>query len=172
MVHVYANEKDERAARIMYKDAIKLDKKCAEAYLHLGDSYWNENRPNDAINAWNDLCRKVPEKAYLAFDRLERAHYEKGQFSKIEELYQNMLQENEDDIDVIIALSDIYRKKGEYADALKLLQQAQKKEIDQDMVQTQMVKVLFDKSQYKDAAKMAVELIERKFSEKNEQSTS
>ncbi len=166
-----AREKDERSARIMYKEAIKLDKKCAEAYLHLGDSYWNEERANDAINAWNDLCRKVPEQAEMAFGRLERAHYEKGQFSKIEELYQNLLQEDEDNVRAIIALSDIYRKKGEYNDALKLLQQAQKKDTDQDLVQAQMVRVLFDKSQFKESAKMAVELLERKFTDKNDQAS-
>jgi lipopolysaccharide biosynthesis regulator YciM len=166
-----AREKDERSARILYKEAIKLDKKCAEAYLHLGDSYWNEERANDAINAWTDLCHKVPEKADLAFDRLEKAHYEKGQFSKIEELYQNLLQENEENLRAILALSDIYRKKGEYNDALKLLQQVQKKDIDQDIVQAQIVRVLFDKSQFKESAKLAVELIERKFTEKNEPSS-
>ncbi len=160
-----AREKDERAARIVYKEAIKLDKKCAEAYLHLGDSYWNEDRANDAINTWMELCDKVPEKAFLAFERLEKAHYEKGRFSKIEELYQNILQENEDNLEAIISLSDIYRKKGEYNDALKLLQQSLKREIDQDMIQAQMIRVLFDKSQFKEAAKMAVELIERKFTD-------
>jgi len=166
-----ARDKDERAARIVYKEAIKLDKKCAAAYLHLGDSYWNEDRANDAINVWNDLCHKVPEKADLAFERLEKAHYEKGQFSKIEELYQNILQENEDNVNAIIALSDIYRKKGEYNDALKLLQQAQKKEIDQDLIQAQIVRVLFDKSQFKESAKLAVELLERKLTERNDQTS-
>ena len=143
-----------------FKEAIKLDKDCAEAYLSIGDSYMREDRASDAIDAWNNLCKSVPEKAHMAFERLEKALYEKGQFSKIEELYSGILAENEDDIHAIIALSNIYRKKGEYDIALKLLQQAQKRDVDETLIKSARVKVLIDKSQYEQAAKLAMEVIE------------
>ncbi len=154
-----ARDGDEKAGRIIFKEAIKLDKTCAEAYLALGDSYLREDRASDAIAAWTDLCKVVPEKAYIAFERLEKALYEKGQFSKIEELYSGILSENEDDNRAIIALSDIYRKKGELDDAMKLLEQAKKRDVDEDLINTAMVMVLIDKAQYEKAAKLAMEII-------------
>jgi lipopolysaccharide biosynthesis regulator YciM len=151
---------DEKAARVLFKEAIKLDKNCAEAYLYLGDSYLRADRASDAISAWNNLCNHVPEKAHLAFERLEKTHYEKGQFSKIEELYSGILADNEDDIHAIIALSDIYRKKGEYADAMKLLQQATKRDVDEHILKQAMLRIMIDKSEFEAAAKMAMEIIE------------
>ena len=159
--YVVAQEKDERAGRIIFKDALKLDKQCAEAYLALGDSYMREDRATDAISAWTNLLKNVPAKAPLAFERLEKALYEKGQFSKIEELYSGILAENENDVQAIIALSDIYRKKGEYNDAMKLLQLAQKKDLDEDRIKFQMVKVLTDKNQFKEATKLALEILDK-----------
>ena len=91
---------------------------------------------------------------------MEKALYEKGQFSKIEELYSGILAENEDDIHAIIALSDIYRKKGEYNYSLKLLQQAKKRDVDEYLINTAMIKVMIDNTQFEDAAKLALEIIE------------
>jgi lipopolysaccharide biosynthesis regulator YciM len=156
-----AQDGSEKDARVLYKEAIKTYKECAEAYLYLGDSYLREDRMSDAINAWTDLCNKVPGKAHLTFDRLEKAWFEKGQYSKIEQLYVSMLQDNENNLPALIALSEIYRKKGEHDQALKLLQDAQKRDLDKTLVQTQMVKVYLDKNQFKEAAQLALEIIDK-----------
>jgi lipopolysaccharide biosynthesis regulator YciM len=156
-----ASEQEEKDARILFKEAIKIDHECAEGYLQLGDSYLREGRTTDAINAWTDLCKKVPNKAHLAFDRLEKAWFEKGQFSKIEELYLSMLQEDENNLPAIIALSEIYRKKGDYDQSLKLLQEAQKRDLDSDLIPSQIAKVRMDKGQYKEAATLALELLSK-----------
>jgi len=150
---------EEKDARIIFKEAIKTEHECAEAYLQLGDSYLREGRTDDAINSWTSLCKKVKDKAHLAFDRLEKAWFEKGKFSKIEELYTSMLQEDEDNLHALIALSEIYRKKGEYDQSLKLLQGAQKKDFDAHLIQSQMARVYMDKNQYKEAAKLALDLL-------------
>jgi lipopolysaccharide biosynthesis regulator YciM len=154
-----AEDTEEKEARIFFKEAIKTDRECAEGYLQLGDSYLREGRTDDAIGAWTDLCKKVQDKAHLAFDRLEKAWFEKGQFSKIEELYTSMLQEDEDNLPALIALSEIYRKKGEYDQSLILLQGAQKRDLDSDLIQSQMAKVHLDKNQYKEAATLALDLL-------------
>ena len=154
------SENDEKGSRVSFKDAIKIDNSCAAAYLYLGDSYLREDRSLDAIKAWTDLCQKVPNKAYLTFERLEKAWYEKGQFSKIEDLYQSMLAENENNYHAIIALAEIYRKKGEFDESLKLLQQAEKKDVDLNLIKAHKIKVLFDKSEYQEASKLTLELID------------
>jgi lipopolysaccharide biosynthesis regulator YciM len=152
---------DEKTARICFKDALKFNPKCSAAYLYLGDSYLRENRLNDALEKWTDLCKKIPDKAYLAFERLEKALYETGKFSKIEELYHSILEEDEENINAIIALSEIYRKKGEYNEALKLLQNSLKKDIDTKIINSLIVKILYDRGQFKESAKQAIDLIEK-----------
>ncbi|MHA1988895.1 MAG: tetratricopeptide repeat protein [Promethearchaeota archaeon] len=154
-----AENQEEKESRILFKEAIKTDHECAQGYLELGDSYLREGRTDDAINAWTDLCKKVKDKAHLAFDRLEKAWFEKGHFSKIEDLYTSMLQEDEDNLPALIALSEIYRKKGELDQSLKLLQDAQKKDLDSNLIQSQMAKVHMDKNQYKEAATLALDLL-------------
>ena len=96
------------------------------------------------------------------FERLEKAWFEKGQFSKIEELYMSMLEENPEYLPAIIALSEIYRKKGEHSQALKLLENASKSEVDPEQIKIQMIRVYIDKNQYKEASKLAMEVIENK----------
>jgi lipopolysaccharide biosynthesis regulator YciM len=153
---------EEKSARALFKDAIKIDTSCAPAYIYLGDSYWRENRKSDAINTWTDLIKKNPQKAYLAFQRLEKAWFEKGQFSKIEELYQGLISADEQNVYARIALADIYRKKGEYKQSLKLLEDMTKYEQYSDIVEQELVKVLMDQSKYEEASKKALELIEKK----------
>jgi lipopolysaccharide biosynthesis regulator YciM len=155
-------QNDEKSARVLFKEAVKIDSSCAAGYVYLGDSYWREDRKSDAINAWNDLCKKIPGKAHLAFQRLEKAWYEKGQFSKIEELYQGILDKDSENIYAIIALANIYRKKGEYDQSLKLLNEAHKKEKFAEIIQAQIIKILMDKSEFEEAAKKALELVEKK----------
>jgi lipopolysaccharide biosynthesis regulator YciM len=153
---------DEKAGRVQYKEALKISQKCAPAFLALGDSYWREGRTNDAITAWSELCENIPEKAHYTFDRLEKAWFEKGQFSKLEQFYINLLTEHEDNLEARIALSDIYRKKGEHADAMKLLQQPLKKEVDNELIKVQQIRILSDKNQVKEALNLAMEIVEKK----------
>lgn len=154
------NKNELKESRIIYKDAIKADPGCAEAYLMIGDTYILENRTGDAISTWTEFCKKVPEKAFMAFERLEKAWYEKGQFSKIEELYLSILEKNENDLHAFTALAEIYRKKGEYGQAVKILQDAQKKEVDQQIISFHLARINADQGNYKVAAKQALELLE------------
>ena len=70
-----------------------------------------------------------------------------------------MLQEDEDNLPALIALSEIYRKKGELDQSLKLLQGAQKRDLDSNLIRFQMAKVNMDKNQYKEAATLALDLL-------------
>lgn len=148
-------------ARILYKDALKIDPKCSSAYLYIGDSYIKEDRASDAINNWTNFCEKVPEDAHLVFDRLEKAWYEKGHFGKIEELYLSLIEKDENNIHVIVRLAAIYRKKGDIKQALRILNDAQKKDVLQDIINFEIAKVLFENGQYKDSAKQAIQLAEK-----------
>ncbi len=150
-------------ARVIFKDALKNDPLNSDAYIMIGDSYLAENRATDAINSWTNICDKVPESSHLVFRRLEKAWYEKGQFIKIEELYTSLLEKNEEDIYAIINLAEIYRKKGDFKQALKILNNAPKKEFLVDKINFEIIKVLYDNGQYKESSKQAIMLGEEKF---------
>jgi len=151
----------DKEARIIYKDALKIDAKCSLAYLLIGDSYIKEDRASDAINIWTNFCEKVPESAHLVFDRLEKAWYEKGQFSKTEELYSSILEKDKNNVYVIIRLAAIYAKKGDSKQALRILNDAQKKGVSQDLVDFEIAKILFENGQYKESSKQAIRLAEK-----------
>jgi lipopolysaccharide biosynthesis regulator YciM len=159
---VVADRGQEKDARIIYKEAIKIYPKNCGSYLLLGDSYLREDRISDAIKVWTDFCQKVPEKAYLVFARFEKALYETGQFEKIEKIYTDLLQKDENNLKIIIALSEFYRKKGEYDESHKILTEAQKKDIETEVLNAQIVKVLNDKGQQKEALKTAITVLDKK----------
>jgi lipopolysaccharide biosynthesis regulator YciM len=157
-----AESGQEREARIIFKEAIKIDPTNCGPYLLIGDSYLREDRTSDAIKVWTDFCHKIPEKAYLVFARFQKALYETGQFGKIEKIYTDLLHSDENNIKIIIALADFYRKKGEYDEAYKLLTEAQKKDIETEVIDAQLVKVLNDKDQQKEALKKAISVLDKK----------
>ena len=55
---------------------------------------------------------------------------------------------------------------GDYNDALTILEDAQKKELDPEMIKAQIVKLLFDKGQFKESATKAIEIINNLFNGK------
>ncbi|MGD9898434.1 MAG: tetratricopeptide repeat protein [Calditrichaceae bacterium] len=149
-----------KSSRIIFKEAIKIDPSCAAAYLYIGDSYMQENRPDEAISTWTDYCKKQPKEAYILFSRLEKAWYEKGQFSKIEELYESILASDPENLMALLSLSSIYRKKGDFQSALNLLQEGLKQDMDDKILKAEIVRILTENGQFKDATKQALELID------------
>lgn len=154
-------QNDERNSRILFKEALKHDPWCVAAYMYLGDSYMREDRRDDAINTWMQFCKKAPKKSFVLFSKLEKAWYEKGQFSKIEELYESILKRDSHNTEALLALSSIYRKKGDYQTALSLVQDGFKQEMDEDVLNSEMVRILFEKAQFKEAAKQSLNLIDK-----------
>lgn len=119
------DEQDEHhKARLKYKEALRIDENCTPAYLYLGDSYFSEKRLNDAVTYWKKLITVIPEHAYLCFDRLEKAHFELGDFSTMAQLYQTLVDKKPDDLLSLFALVNIKEKMGELDEAIKLCQQA------------------------------------------------
>ena len=61
----------EDAAR-RFESAINLDSTTTPAYLNLGDVRLKQGDAAAALTAWEQLLEASPDRAYLAFDRLER----------------------------------------------------------------------------------------------------
>ncbi len=109
------------AAAASYRDALDIDPRTAPAYLNLGDAQAAEGRPRDAIDTWETLVRTVPERAYLAFERLERAYREAGTPGRFVTLCEDLIARNPQDWRARLALSRHLAAAGQPRPAFTLL---------------------------------------------------
>ncbi len=150
-----------RDARIKFKEALKIDAQCTPAYYHLGQSYYLEDRLEDAVREWQSLCQHIPEHAYIAFDALERAWFELGKFTEAEKLYNDMLTTNSENIQAALALAEIYSKKGEYDRALELLDRFESMRPNDPQIISYKIQLLHNKNQYKTASSVALDYFQK-----------
>jgi lipopolysaccharide biosynthesis regulator YciM len=102
-----------RKARVEYKEALKFDPSCAEAVVGMGDAYMQEGRTEDAVKAWREIVSVAPKKAELVFDRLQKALFDLGQFGEIEDLYNQILERDENNLAALTGLANLSEKKGD-----------------------------------------------------------
>ena len=74
-----------------------------------------------AIAAWEGLVQTVPERAYLAFERLERAYAATGAPQRFVALCEQLIARNPQDWRARLALSRHYAAAGKARDAFDLL---------------------------------------------------
>jgi len=110
-----------RPGRVLIKDALKLNPACASAYLLMGDSYEGEERVDEAIAYWEKLPFEAPEHAALVFERLERVYFENGRFGDIERFYARVIESRPESADAYLALAGFHERKGDYREAVKVL---------------------------------------------------
>lgn len=122
--HQWALKKEYHKARQKYKDALRRDRGCVPAYLGLGDAYRQDNRLKEAIESWKELLTAVPGKAFLAFERLEKALYEKGHYGDVLGLYRELLERDPENLNALLALVNIYEKKGDIDEAIRTCERA------------------------------------------------
>ncbi len=153
---------ENREARIKFKEALKVDPECSPAYYYMGKSYFEENRLQEAIEQWTKMCKKIPKQAYIAFDDLERAWFELGNFSEAEKLYNSLLASDGKNVKAALALVEIYDKKGEYDRALEILNRLENNNVEDPLLPGYRIQVLYDKGQYKVAANYAINFLKKK----------
>jgi lipopolysaccharide biosynthesis regulator YciM len=74
-----------------------------------------------ALEAWEKLVRTVPERAYLALDRLERAYQRTGTPHRFAELCQRLIDQNPQDWRTRLVLSRHLAASGRHRKAFDLL---------------------------------------------------
>ena len=82
---------DLAAAMDGFKSAMAIDARTAPAYLGLGDLHYRSGRGDEAIDVWQQLVRAVPERAYLTFERLERAYASQGTPARFVEICERVI---------------------------------------------------------------------------------
>ena len=112
---------DPVAASAMFREAIDIDPKTAPAYLNLGDMHLERGDTAAAIAAWEKLVETIPERAYLAYERLERAYKASGSPQRFVALCQQLIARNPQDWRARLALSRYYAAAGNARAAFDLL---------------------------------------------------
>ena len=107
-----------------FEAAIDLDKQTVPAYLNLGDVRMTQDDPRAAIEVWEKLLRIAPERAYLAFSRLESAYASLGTPSRFLDLCRRLVEANPQDWRARLALGQHVAERGEPTLALDPLFEA------------------------------------------------
>jgi len=113
--------KDYTEAVRRFEGAIDLDARAVPAYLNLGDVRVAQGKEQDAVDIWERLVRVAPDRAYLAFDRLEAVAVRTGAPERFTKLCRLLIDDNPQDWRARLALSRHLAAGGQAQDALELL---------------------------------------------------
>ena len=114
---------DPARAEAAFKTALSLDRRVFPAYLGLADLYL-EREPRKAATVLEDAQRTAPERAYLAFDRLERAYQALGEPERFLEMGERLIRQDPGDFRARLALARHLRARGRHEEAYGLLLRA------------------------------------------------
>ncbi|MDQ3347764.1 MAG: tetratricopeptide repeat protein [Acidobacteriota bacterium] len=104
-----------------FEAAIALDPKNAPGYLNLGDVLLLQGEGDKSSAAWERLVETSPERAYLAFSRLEQAYGRLNEPARFPGLCRRLIAENPQDWRARLALARHLTAHGHAADALEVL---------------------------------------------------
>ena len=114
-------DKEPNEAFHHFEAAIDLDPRTVPAYLNLGDLYLEQNRPKEAIEAWERIIKIEPERAYLAFDRLEKAYTRIDRAANFLLLCRRLIEANSTDWRARLAIGQHLATQGSPVQALDYL---------------------------------------------------
>jgi len=113
-----------KEARKKAREALKLDPDTPGAHICLGDICAREENLVEALQEWCEFSRKHPSRAFLVFDRVEKAYFDQGKFSEMLDYFEDLLSREPQDVNVLVALAEMRYKKGESDEAVRNLQDA------------------------------------------------
>src|SRR4051794_7743510 len=112
--------KDYPEAIRRFQSAIDLDARAVPAYLNLGDVRVAQGKEQEAAAIWEKLIEVAPDRAYLAFDRLEALAMRSGSPERFTRVCRRLIDENPQDWRARLALSRHLAASGRPHDALDL----------------------------------------------------
>jgi len=113
--------KDYTEAARRFHSAIDLDARAVPAYLNLGDVRVVQGNAKEATSIWEKLIQVAPDRAYLAFDRLEALAVGAGAPERFTRLCRRLIEDSPQDWRARLALSRHLAASGHPQDALDLL---------------------------------------------------
>jgi lipopolysaccharide biosynthesis regulator YciM len=113
--------KDYAEAVRRFQAAIDLDARAVPAYLNLGDVRVQQGNEKEAAVVWDKLVQVAPDRAYLAFERLDAQAKRSGTPERFTRLCRRLIDDNPQDWRARLALSRHLMAGGQTQDALELL---------------------------------------------------
>ena len=93
---IYQEKGDPGRAKSFFTKAISADKRCVDAYLHLGDLYFAKQEYKKAISNWKKVVETVPQFTFLAYRRLEGAYSQMKDLEPVGNFLKSCVQSNPD----------------------------------------------------------------------------
>ena len=109
------------AAAAAFRAAIDTDAQTAPAYLNLGDVFERQGDVAAAVREWEHVTTMQPERAHLAFDRLEQAYARLGAPARFVELCERLIAAQPQDWRARLALSRHLSAAAQHQRAFQLL---------------------------------------------------
>jgi lipopolysaccharide biosynthesis regulator YciM len=113
--------KDYSEAARRFQAAIDLDSRTVPAYLNLGDVRIEQGKDREAVQIWETLVQVAPDRAYLAFDRLEALAVRTGSPDRFTHLCRRVIEESPQDWRARLALARHLTANGRPQEALEFL---------------------------------------------------
>jgi lipopolysaccharide biosynthesis regulator YciM len=121
---IYLRDGKIEEAKRQFKSALRLKHDEPAALLRLGDIYYESNHSERASVLWKALAESHPAFSHLVLERLEASYFEGGRFGEVGQAYEEMIARNPRDVRVHLALARVHLKKGDLADAARILNEA------------------------------------------------
>jgi lipopolysaccharide assembly protein B len=112
---------DYTGALARFQSAIDLDSGVVPAYLNLGDIYARDGKMAQAAAVWEQVIDRVPDRAYLSFDRLSLAYEKLGTSERFSQLCRKLILNNPQDWRARLALARALENRDDPKGALELL---------------------------------------------------
>jgi lipopolysaccharide biosynthesis regulator YciM len=119
----YLEQGDTDNAGASFHEAISINKDCVDAYLHLGDLYFDRQDYKNAIKAWKMVVEIAPRFTFLAYRRIEMAYSKMQNLKPVEDFLKECAQFNSDAFTRLALARYMYNEK-DYDGALKELESA------------------------------------------------
>lgn len=113
--------KDHPEAVRRFQSAIDRDARTIPAYLNLGDLRTAQGNEKEATRIWEAMVQVAPDRAYLAFSRLEAQAVRTGNADRFTSLCRRLIEDNPQDWRARLALSRHLTTSGHAREAIDLL---------------------------------------------------
>ncbi len=126
---------------LLFKKAIKLDPKCAPAYIQLARLYRSEKTEKKVLEVWSELLNLVPEKSPWIFQEMENYLYEINRYHELLGIYQKLSRKDGPHrMATHLALARHYHKIGEKDKAHEIMVKLQETSQDKDKALKELIR--------------------------------
>ncbi len=153
---------DTAKAKAGFLGALKDDSmQAALANLYLGDMAASEQDTERAIAYWTRLLADAPSRAHLAFERLEKAYFDIGDYGRMLRVYEDVLSRVPSNVPALCGLSRMHERKGDVDEAVRMAREATKHEGSTALGHRRLIQTLVTAGRIDEAAHIADEFLAR-----------